>query len=53
MPQTVAAISQSGINIALLGKGVCASQARFLRDLLLTSGEEAITKKSILLMKME
>lgn len=45
MPQTVAAISQSGINIALLGKGVCASQARFLRDLLLTSGEEAITKK--------
>ena len=26
MPQTVAAISQSGINIALLGKGVCASQ---------------------------
>lgn len=43
--QTVAAISQSGINIALLGKGVCASQARFLRDLLLTSGEEAITKK--------
>lgn len=45
MPQTVATISQSGINIALLGKGVCASQARFLRDLLLTSGEEAITKK--------
>jgi hypothetical protein len=45
MSQTVAAISQSGINIALLGKGVCASQARFLRDLLLTSGEEAITKK--------
>ena len=45
MPQTVAAISQSGINIALLGKGVCASQARFLRDLLLTSGEEAITNK--------
>lgn len=45
MPQTVAAISQSGINIALLGKGVCASQARVLRDLLLTSGEEAITKK--------
>lgn len=45
IPQTVAAISQSGINIALLGKGVCASQARFLRDLLLTSGEEAITKK--------
>ena len=26
-------------------EGVCASQARFLRDLLLTSGEEAITKK--------
>lgn len=45
MSQTVAAISQLGINIALLGKGVCASQARFLRDLLLTSGEEAITKK--------
>lgn len=45
MSQTVAAISQSGINIALLGKGVCASQASFLRDLLLTSGEEAITKK--------
>ena len=45
MSQTVAAISQSGINIALLGKGVCAAQARFLRDLLLTSGEEAITKK--------
>ncbi len=45
MPQTVATISQSGINIALLGKGVCASQAKFLRDLLLTSGEEAITKK--------
>ena len=45
MSQTVAAISQSGINIALLGKGVCASQDRFLRDLLLTSGEEAITKK--------
>lgn len=45
LSQTVAAISQSGINIALLGKGVCASQARFLRDLLLTSGEEAITKK--------
>ena len=45
MPQTVAAISQSGINIALLGKGVCASQARFLRAFLLTSGEEAITKK--------
>lgn len=45
MSQTLAAISQSGINIALLGKGVCASQARFLRDLLLTSGEEAITKK--------
>ena len=45
MSQTVAAISQSGINIELLGKGVCASQARFLRDLLLTSGEEAITKK--------
>lgn len=45
MPQAVAAISQSGINIALLGKGVCASQASFLRDLLLTSGEDAITKK--------
>lgn len=45
MPQTVAAISQSGINIALLGKGVCASQASFLRDLLITSGEDAITKK--------
>ena len=45
MPQTVSAISQSGINIALLGKGVCASQASFLRDLLITSGEDAMTKK--------
>mgnify|MGYP005789792831 CR=1 FL=1 len=45
MPQTVSAISQSGINVALLGKGVCASQASFLRDLLITSGEDAITRK--------
>ncbi len=45
MPQSVAAISQSGVNIALLGKGVCASQASFLRDLLNTSGEGAMTKK--------
>ena len=45
IPGTVSAISQSGINIALLGKGVCASQASFLRDLLITSGEDAITKK--------
>ena len=45
MPQTVSAISQSGINVALLGKGVCASQASLLRDLLITSGEDAITKK--------
>ena len=44
IPGTVSAISQSGINIALLGKGVCASQASFLRDLLITSGENAITK---------
>ena len=45
IPGIVSAISQSGINIALLGKGVCASQASFLRDLLITSGEDAITKK--------
>jgi len=45
IPGTVSAISQSGINIALLGKGVCASQASFLRDLLITSGEDAITRK--------
>ncbi|MDR2641057.1 MAG: hypothetical protein LBC61_07375 [Candidatus Peribacteria bacterium] len=30
----VSCLSQSGLNIALLGKGVCASQARFMRDLL-------------------
>jgi len=45
MPHIVSAISQSGISVALLGKGVCASQASFLRDLLITSGEDAITKK--------
>lgn len=44
VPGTVSAISQSGINIALLGKGVCASQASFLRDLLITSGEDAMTR---------
>lgn len=45
IPKTVSSISQSGINVALLGKGVCASQANFLRDLLITSGEDAITRK--------
>lgn len=45
IPGAVSAISQSGINVALLGKGVCASQASFLRDLLITSGEDAITEK--------
>lgn len=31
-------ISQSGINVALLGKGVCESQARFFNMLLIASG---------------
>lgn len=39
----VSLISQSGINIALLGKGVCASQSKFLRDLLNDIGENAMT----------
>lgn len=45
LPHAAATISQSGINIALLGKGVCTSQACFLRDLLITSGEKAITRQ--------
>ncbi len=36
----MAGISQSPVNAALLGKGVCASQAKFLEDLLLSSGFE-------------
>lgn len=38
-------LSKTGINIALLGKGVCSSQANFLRDLLLKSGENANSNK--------
>jgi len=45
MPKHVAAISKSGLNVALLGKGVCASQASFLRDLLITSGELSRTSQ--------
>lgn len=39
-----ARISQSGASAALLGKGVCSSQAKFLRDLLIMSGEDAYAK---------
>lgn len=36
-----ALISQTGLNIALLGKGVCRSQAQFLNHLLIGSGIKA------------
>ena len=39
--EKAAALSQDAINIALLGKGVCNSQSRFLELLLIASNEEA------------
>lgn len=39
--EKAAILSQEAINIALLGKGVCNSQSRFLELLLLASNEEA------------
>ncbi|MDO4282413.1 MAG: hypothetical protein Q4D02_02150 [Clostridia bacterium] len=39
---SISDISQSGLNAAILGKGVCASQAFFLRDVLRSSGVNSI-----------
>ena len=45
-------LSQSGLNIALAGKGVCASQAQFMKDSLLYSGVENSTYLPISLLSM-
>ncbi len=45
--EKAAILSQEAINIALLGKGVCNSQSKFLELLLLASNEEARTLRVI------
>ena len=42
---TISYLSQSGLNIALLGKSVCASQARFMRDLLQERNIKSVCSK--------
>lgn len=44
----IAELSQTGLNIALLGKGVCKSQAQFLEHLLRCSGIDATNKQIII-----
>lgn len=43
--ETAAVITQNGLSVGILGKGVCMSQACFLRDLFILSGLKAIVQK--------
>ena len=44
---TITALSQSGLNVAIAGRGVCASQAEFMNDVLLYSGVENSTNVAV------